>query len=205
MVTYLVIQKYKVITPERLLASVTLALVCYYVVFPGIALHIWHKISSQNFLSALHYLIDRTSENKHVSVWNATALHDCGASVMHDFHMSEIFYYYQIKNVKFIPGPQYSYEDCAKAVQEFRQWQTKFFPDALSAYGEGNQDQAALVFAPESQMGDLRSILKKSGKDYKVVYSSEAGRTWRIFYLVIVKISKFTNDSPGYHVLEPSF
>lgn len=204
---YLVLTKYKIVTPEKTIGLVILSLVCYYVVFPGIALHLTHKISSQNFDSAIHYVIDRTKNTEHVSVWNATALHDCNASVMHDFHMSEIFHFYRIKNVTFIPGPQYSRDDCAKAVREFRHWQTIFFPDALKAYGEDGQNQlaSAMIFVPESRMDELQSILRNSGRDYKVAFSSGAGKIWPTFFQLIRRISKISNDSPVYLVLEPSF
>ena len=199
---YLLAKKRGIITLEKFLGLVTLALVFFYMVIPGIAAHIWHKMSSHNFDSAIHYLSNKATEDNHIFIWNATATHSCDASVMHDFLMSEVLEYHKTKNVTFVPGPQYSAKECIKAVAEFKRSQTRFYPAAFEAPRAGIRAEKIFIFSPESHVPILEDFLKGTGREYKVVHSAKAGPIWDSFYGLLLWISRFTNHAPGYLILE---
>ncbi|GEM_PF-5623207 len=200
---YVAARKFNFMKPEKILVPVVLALFAFFVVFPGIATHVWHKRSAYNFHAVMEYLQQRGAGEKSMLLWNASAIHHCDVSLMHDFMMSEVLRYYQIRDVTFVPGPQYPREDCVEAVQIFKDWQTRFYPASLRAYDEGIRVDKSTVLTPESNLKKVDDIIKKSGKENRLVYSAPAGEAWGIFYYVISSISRYVaDDAPGYFVLE---
>ncbi len=199
---YMLSTRIEFVKPEKILAATVAALLTSYLLLPGIASHLWHKLAAHRFDGTVRYLASQQKEGERFYVWSATRTQNCDTSLRHDFSMSETLRYYGADKVTFVPGPQYSRQQCVDAALTFRSWQTKFFPESLRAYEEGSDADKYFVLVPESDLKIVQEILVESGKTYETVYAAPAGRMWDFFYDVLLRISKFTGDSPGYLVLQ---
>jgi len=196
-----ILKKYQIAIKNNI-ATIMLTPILFYIIFPGVLMHVQQKALANDLRSTVLHLKNESHERNIVYIWHAAAFHNCGVNEAHNFQMSEVFRYYQLNNVRFVKPPNAKIDECLAGDKGFKEWQTRFYPQSLSRYSSREKQLPDFILVRGDSLAVVRKILVDKEMSYEIVYESNSYSYWNSLRKIARRISKWSFTEPWYVLLK---
>lgn len=168
-------------TFSRILTGHMIGIIFYYLTLPGITIFIEQKINGilfKDFSMEITKKIEFKNNEEGISkslIGQTFANYECSASLMYAFFLSENLSF-ELNNEKiFQLAPIFnidSKKDCDNAINNFKNWNYKFFPPTLNEYGITILEDSKFEFfiGPTTSDDSIRNFACKISKKNRFEY-----------------------------------